>query len=64
MNWIAENESLTLPGTGIEIRLAEHPGIPFTLHSPIHNPMAYWTLNSAKAAGEHLAQEAANFFAN
>lgn len=61
MTWVLANGSLTIPGTGIEIRQAEHPDIPYTLYSPTRPPMGYWSLKAAKADGEKFAKEAAGF---
>lgn len=55
--WVLVNGSLTIPGTGIEIRQAERQHIPYTLHSPMMAPMAYFTLESAKIDGEKFAKD-------
>jgi hypothetical protein len=60
-SWVLVDGSLTIPGTGIEIRQGEHPDMPYTLHSPVKMSLSYWTLDSAKADGEKLAKEAAEF---
>ncbi len=53
--WTEERGSLVLPGTGFEIRPNEKPGLPFVLHSPCYEPMAYWSLENAKHDGERYA---------
>lgn len=61
MTWVLVNGCLTIPGSGIEIRQTEPPGIPYTLYSPTSPPMAYWSLEAAKSDGEKFAKEDAEF---
>lgn len=59
--WVLVNGSLTIHGSGIEIRQAEHPDIPYTLYSPARPPLGYWSLETAKADGEKFAKDDAEF---
>ena len=59
--WVLINGALTIAGTGVEIRMGEHPDMPYTLHCPTSQPLPYWTLDSAKMDGERCARDMAEF---